>query len=65
MYSVLNCYNVAQHPEFYLGQLRLNVTSTGNTECLKPLQWYSKCYFVASVKKTFKHKGVILHNCLP
>jgi hypothetical protein len=30
MYSVLKCHNVAKHTEFYLGYLRLNVTSTGN-----------------------------------
>jgi hypothetical protein len=31
MYSLLNCHNVAKHAEFYLGKLRFNVTSTGNT----------------------------------
>jgi hypothetical protein len=28
-----NCYNVANHTKFYLGQLRFNVTSTGNAGC--------------------------------
>jgi hypothetical protein len=28
--SVLNCHNVANHTESYLGWLRFNVTSTGN-----------------------------------
>jgi hypothetical protein len=35
MHSVLNCHNVAKHTEFYLGQLRFNVTSTGNAGCFK------------------------------
>jgi hypothetical protein len=35
MYSVLNCHNVAEHTEFYLGYLRFNATSTGNAGCLK------------------------------
>jgi hypothetical protein len=35
MYNVLNCHNVAKYTEFYLGQLRFNVTSTGNAECSK------------------------------
>jgi hypothetical protein len=35
MYSVLNCHNVAKHAEFYLGQLRFEVTSTGNTGCFR------------------------------
>jgi hypothetical protein len=30
MYSVLNCHNVANHIEFYLGRLWFNVASTGN-----------------------------------
>jgi hypothetical protein len=32
MYSVLNCHNVAKHTKFHLGELRFNVTSTGNAE---------------------------------
>jgi hypothetical protein len=35
MYSVLNCHNVAKHAEFYLGELRFSVTSTGNAGCFK------------------------------
>jgi hypothetical protein len=35
MYSVLNCHSVAKHTEFYLGQLRFNVTSTGNAGSFK------------------------------
>jgi hypothetical protein len=35
MYSVLSCSNVAKHTEFYLGYLRLNVTSSDNAEYLK------------------------------
>jgi hypothetical protein len=35
MYSVLNYHNVAKDSEFYLGQLRVNVTSTGNAGCFK------------------------------
>jgi hypothetical protein len=35
MHSVLNCHYVAKHTEFYLGWLRLNVTSTDNAECFK------------------------------
>jgi hypothetical protein len=56
MYSVSNCHNVAKYTEFYLGYLRFNVTSTGNADCLKKsfiLVWYSKCYCVVSVTKTF------------
>jgi hypothetical protein len=37
MYSVLNTYNVAKHTEFYVGQLRFDVTSSGNAECFKVL----------------------------
>jgi hypothetical protein len=44
MYSVLNCHNVAEHTEFYLGKLVFNVTSTGNAGCFKnsfsPLEAY-------------------------
>jgi hypothetical protein len=35
MYSVLNCNNVTKHTEFFMGQLRLNVTSTGNAGCFE------------------------------
>jgi hypothetical protein len=35
MYSVLNCHNVVNDTEFYLGHLQFNVTFTGNAECLK------------------------------
>jgi hypothetical protein len=35
MYSVFNCQHLAKHTEFYLGQSRFNVTSTGNAECFK------------------------------
>jgi uncharacterized protein YaaR (DUF327 family) len=35
MCSVLNCHNVAKHTEFYLGELRSSVTSTGNAVCFK------------------------------
>jgi hypothetical protein len=50
MCGALNCHNAAKHTEFYLEQLRLNVTSTGNTGCFKKaLQWYSKSYSVARV----------------
>jgi hypothetical protein len=31
----LNYHNVANHTEFYLGQLRFNVTSTDNIRCFK------------------------------
>jgi hypothetical protein len=59
MCSVLNCHIVAKHIEFCLGQLRLNVTFTVNAGCFKKaLQYYSKCYCVASVTKTFTLKGV-------
>jgi hypothetical protein len=59
MYSVVNCHNVAKQTEFCLGQLRFNVTSTGNVGCFKKaLQGYSKCYCVSSVMKTFTLKGV-------
>jgi hypothetical protein len=59
MYSVLNCHNVAKHTEFHLGQLRLNLTSTGNVGVSKrALQWYSKCCYVASVTRIFPLKGV-------
>jgi hypothetical protein len=34
-YCVLNCHDEAKHTKFYLGQLRLNATSTGNAGCLK------------------------------
>jgi uncharacterized membrane protein (DUF373 family) len=37
MYSVLNCHNVAKHAEFYLGDLRFNVTSTGNARCFEKI----------------------------
>jgi hypothetical protein len=30
MYSVLNYHKVTKHTESYLGQLRFNVTATGN-----------------------------------
>jgi hypothetical protein len=30
MYGVLNSRNVGKHTEFYLRQLRFNVTSSGN-----------------------------------
>jgi hypothetical protein len=67
MYSVLNCHNVVEHAEFYLGKLWFNVTSTGNAGVSKrALQWFSKCYFLASVKKTFTLKGVqTLHRSTP
>jgi hypothetical protein len=35
MYSVLNCHNVAEHTEFYLGKLRFNLTATGNARCFR------------------------------
>jgi hypothetical protein len=35
MYSAFNCHNVAKYTEFYLGELRFNVTSTGNAGCFK------------------------------
>jgi hypothetical protein len=54
MYSVLNYHNVAKYIEFYLGELWFNVTSTGNSECLKrALQLYFKYYSLRSVTKTF------------
>jgi hypothetical protein len=57
--SVLNCYIVARHTEFYVGYLSLNLTFAGDAGCFKKfLQWYSKCYSVASVTKKFTLKGV-------
>jgi hypothetical protein len=35
IYSVSNCHNVANHAEFYLGELWFTVTFTGNAECFK------------------------------
>jgi hypothetical protein len=35
MYDISSCYNVAKCIDFYLGQLRFNMTSTGNAECFK------------------------------
>jgi hypothetical protein len=35
MYSVLNCYNIAKHTEFYLGYLQFSMTFTGNAVRLK------------------------------
>jgi hypothetical protein len=35
MYSVLKYHYLAKDTEFYFGQLRLNMTSTGNEGCLK------------------------------
>jgi hypothetical protein len=35
MYSVLNCHNVAKYTEFYLGEIRFNVTSIRNAGCIK------------------------------
>jgi hypothetical protein len=35
MHSVLSCHDVVKHTEVYLGQLWLNVTTTGNAECFK------------------------------
>jgi hypothetical protein len=34
MYCVSNCHNVAKHSEFYVGQLRFNMTSTGK-QCFR------------------------------
>jgi hypothetical protein len=35
IYTVLSCRNVAEHTEFYLEQLRFNVTSTGTAGCFR------------------------------
>jgi hypothetical protein len=35
MYSILSCQNVEKQTEFYLGELRFNVTFTGNAGCFK------------------------------
>jgi hypothetical protein len=56
MDSAFNCHNIAKHTEVYLGELRFDVNSTGNAK--RVLQWYSKCYCVASVTKMFILKGV-------
>jgi hypothetical protein len=58
MYGVLNCHNVARHTEFYLGQLRFNVTSIANAgsfknnfTTLKPyinlFRGYAQCFEVS------------------
>jgi hypothetical protein len=54
MYSVLNRHNVAKHTEFYwdsYGSMWLPQVMQGVSK--RALQWYSKCYCVASVMKTF------------
>jgi hypothetical protein len=59
MYRVLNCHSVEKYTEFFLWKLQFFMTFTGNAGCLKmALQWYSKCYCVASVTKMFRLKGV-------
>jgi hypothetical protein len=67
MYSVLNWLNVAKLIEFSLWELRFYVTFIGNAGCFKwALQWYSKCYGVASVTKTFTLKEVqTIHRLAP
>jgi hypothetical protein len=35
MYRILTCHNVAKYSEFYLGQVRSNVTSTADAGCFK------------------------------
>jgi hypothetical protein len=53
----LNCHNVAKHTGFTwdsYSSMWLSLVM----QCFKrALQWYSKCYFVANVMKTFTHKG--------
>jgi hypothetical protein len=59
MYSILRCHNVEKHTEFYLGNLRFNLTSTGNVGCFKisaamtfQILLYGECY------ESFTLKGV-------
>jgi hypothetical protein len=65
MHSVLNCHNLAKDAKFFLGWLWFSVASTvmqGVSD--RPLQWYSKCYCVVSVTKTFTLKGIQTIHCL-
>jgi hypothetical protein len=59
MCSVLNSRNVAKHTKFYwdgYNSILLPLVMQGVSK--KALQWYSKCYCVASVTATFTLKGV-------
>jgi hypothetical protein len=35
MHTIFNCHNVTKHATFYLGQLRMHMTSTVNAGCFK------------------------------
>jgi hypothetical protein len=62
MCNVLNCYNIhyIMYTQFYLECPWFSVTSIGNKGCFKKgaLKWYSKCYCVTCVTKTFTLKGM-------
>jgi ribosomal protein L31 len=73
MYSVLNCHTVAEHTEFYLGQLRFNVTSTGNAKCFKKrfttLKAYTylfrghvQCFELSYCSRTHRYLGQLRFN---
>jgi hypothetical protein len=67
MYSLLNCRNVGNTSRFIrdsYGSMWLPLVMQGVSKGV--LQWYSKCYCVATVKKTFTLKGVqIIHRSTP
>jgi hypothetical protein len=64
MYNVLNCPNVAKHIKFYLGELQFKTTFTSNAGCFKlALPWYSKCYCVAIITKTFALDSLYAFKC--
>jgi hypothetical protein len=69
MHSVSKCHNLVKRSEFYMGKLRLNVAYIHNAGWFnRSLQWYSKCYCVARVTKTFQclqcyhDKYKVIHN---
>jgi hypothetical protein len=57
-YSVSKCHNVTKPSEFYLRQLRFNVTSTDNAGCLKNSSTMVFQTLLSGVTKTFTLKGV-------
>jgi hypothetical protein len=59
VYIILNCHNAAGRSLTWDSYCSVSHTSTGNLGCFKTaLEWFSKCYCVASVTKTFTPKSI-------
>jgi hypothetical protein len=64
MYSILNCHNVSRHTKYYLGCYGSKWFSMAMQRFSeRSLQWYSKCYCVASVTIIIILKGAKTIHC--